>query len=121
MDGVFERIESKLRDEGINFQRTDNAILVSYREGDTSYLVFIIPYERVTGLAGVSSPPMIPTPATAKRLLEDNLRYNLASYQLNEEGEVVVFSSLRNECIEDSLIPHIYAVLNLLRRMGHED
>ncbi len=116
--GHLEQIEGILKEEGINYRRVEQAIIISFREGEISYNVIVLADEDMTVIVGRTDPPLIPTAEMAKKLLEENFKMNFASYQLSEDNEVIVTSFLRSECIEDSFKRNFYITLTFLRKLG---
>lgn len=118
MDMWLDQIEEILREEGINYRRVKRGIITSYREGDISYKIIVLARKEITVIVGMTDPPLIPTMEMARKLLEMNSKANFASYQLNEDNEVIVTSFLRSRCIKESFKRNFYITLMLLKKLG---
>ncbi len=118
MGYFLEQVEEQLRSEGIEFKRVKQAVFTSFKDGDVSYDVIILADEDMTIIVGKTDPPLIPTAEMAKQLLEYNFKLNFASYQLNQDNEVVVTSFLKSECIRDSFKRNFYITLSFLKKLG---
>ncbi len=118
MEDFLEQVEEQLRSEGIKFKRLEQAVFTSFKDGEISYDVIVFADEEMTVIVGRTDPPFIPTAEMARQLLEDNFKLNFASYQLNQDNEVVVISFLKSECIKDSFKRNFYITLSFLKKLG---
>ncbi|ACB06928.1 hypothetical protein D9Q81_09070 [Candidatus Korarchaeum cryptofilum] len=114
----LDEVEEILEEEGIDYRRVERAVITSFREGEVSYMLVILSDEEMTFIVGKTEPPLLADEELAKELLEENFKMNFASYQLGEDGEVLVTSFVRNKCIKQSFRRNFYATLSFLRKLG---
>ncbi|MCD6243648.1 MAG: hypothetical protein DRN78_00310 [Thermoproteota archaeon] len=118
MERFLSEIEGILKEERVNYQKVEQAFLVTFRDKEIRYNVLIFADEHMAVIVGKTDPPFIPTPEMGARLLEENFRMNFAAYHLTQDNEVIVTSVLRSECIRESFRRNFYIVLSFLKRLG---
>jgi hypothetical protein len=116
----LDEVEEILEEEGIDYRRVERAIITSFREGEFSYMLVILSEGEKTFIIGRTDPPLLADEGLAEELLEGNFKMNFASYQLGEDGEVLVTSFLRNKCVKQSFKRNFYATLSFLRKLGEK-